>query len=161
MSIPAGFQLGLELTNILNPISQAVSSSGSLALVDAIRKAGSDSITETKLASLLGRHRIDDVIKFHFREIVAKSDQSFISRYIDIVLESGAGPTVQEALKSKNQAMFSMVIQLSGLTFAHEHESFALAIVEAIDRIVRESGGDAGIVPDYVALLGTIRACQE
>ncbi len=159
MPVPVGFQLGLELTNIVNPISQVVSALGSLALVDAIRKAGSDSITETKLASLLGRHRIDDVIKFHFRKIVAKADQSLISRYMDIVLESGAGPTVQEALK--NPALFSMVIQLSGLAFAHEHESFALAMVEAIDRIVRDSGGDVGIVPDYVALLGTIRACQE
>lgn len=159
MPVPVGFQLGLELTNIVNPISQVVSALGSLALVDAIRKAGSDSITETKLASLLGRHRIDDVIKFHFREIVSKADQSLISRYMDIVLESGAGPTVQQALK--DPALFSMVVQLSGLAFAHEQQSFALAIVEAIDRIVRDSGGDIAVVPDYVALLGTIRACQE
>ena len=159
MALPAQFQLGLELTNIVNPLSQALSALGSLALVDAIKKSGSDIITEMKLASLIGRHRIDDVIKFHFRVLVAKADQSVISRYMDIVLESGSGPTVQEAMK--NPALFSMVIQLSGLAFAHEDESLASAMVEAIDRIVRESGGDTGDVPDYVSLLGTLRACQQ
>lgn len=108
MVLPAQFQLGLELTNVLNPIGQTVSALSSLALVDAIKKSGSDVITEMRLASLIGRHRIDPIIEFHFREAVAKADQSFISRYMDIILESGAGPTVQEALK--NPALFSMVI---------------------------------------------------
>ena len=148
---PVQFQLGLELTNIVNPITQAMSALGSLVLIDAIKKSGSDFITETKLASLIGRHRIDPVIKFHFREMVAKSDQSMISRYLDIILESGSGPTVQEALK--NPALFSMVIQISGLAFAHEDESLANTIVEAMERIVRESDSDAAIVPDYVSLL--------
>ena len=159
MVLPAQFELGLELTNLVNPISQAMSALGSLAVIDAIKKSGSDFITETKLANLIGRHRIDPVIKFHFREMVAKSDQSVISRYLDIILESGSGPTVQEALK--NPALFSMVIQLSALAFAHDNESLTNAIVEAIENIVQESGGDGGIVPDYVSLLGTLRACQQ
>ena len=159
MVLPAQFQLGLELTNIVNPISQAVSALGSLAVIDAIKKSGSDFITETKLAGLIGRHRIDPVIEFHFREMVTKSDQSVISRYLDIILESGSGPTVQEALK--NPALFSMVIQLSGLAFVHEDESLANAIVYSIEKIVQESEGDVGIVPDYISLLGTLRACQQ
>lgn len=159
MPIPAQFQLGLELTNIVNPLSQAISTLGSLAVIDAVKKAGSDTITELKLASLIGRHRIDEVMKWHFKEQVAKSDQSIISRYLDIVLESGGGPTVREALK--NPALFSMVIQLSALAFSHEEESLANAIVEAIEKIVKESGKDLGMVPDYVSLLGTIRACRE
>ena len=159
MPFPAQFQLGLELTNIVNPLSQAVSAIGSLALVEAIKKAGSDVITEMKLASLIGRHRIDEVIKWHFREKVSKADRSVISRYMDIVLESGAGPTVLEAMK--NPALFSMVIQLSALAFAHEDESLASAIVEAIERTVKESGASMDSVPDYVSLLGTIRACQQ
>ena len=159
MVLPAQFQLGLELTNIVNPISQAVSAVGSLALINAIRKSGSDTITEMKLASFIGRHIIDPAMKLHFREAVSKSDQSVISRYMDIILESGSGPTVQEAIK--NPALFSMVIQLSGLAFAHEQEPLAGAIVEAMERIVRESGADVTIVPDYVTLLGTLRACQE
>ena len=159
MVLPAQFQLGLELTNIVNPISQAMSALGSLAVIDSLRKSGSDLVTETKLANLIGRHRIDPVIKFHFREMVAKSDQSMISRYMDIILESGSGPTVQEALK--NPALFSMVIQLSALAFAHDNESLANTLVEAIEKIVQESNSDICIVPDYVSLLGTLRACQQ
>ena len=159
MVVPVQFQLGLELTNIVNPISQAMSALGSLAFMDAIKKSGSDFITETKLANLIGRHRIDPVIKFHFREMVAKSDQSMISRYMDIILESGSGPIVQEALK--NPALFSMVIQLSALAFAHDNESLANILVEVIEKIVKESNSDNCIVPDYVSLLGTLRACQQ
>lgn len=108
---------------------------------------------------MIGRHRIDEVIKFRFREAVSQAEQSFISRYVDIVLESGAGPTVQESLK--NPALFSMIIQLSLLTFSHETENLANAIVEAIERIVKSSGKDIDIVPDYVSLLGTLKACQQ
>lgn len=159
MPVPVHFELGLELTNIVNPIGKALTKLGSLALMDAIQKSGSDFITEVKLANLIGRHRIDPVIEFHFREMVAKSDQSLISRYLGIIMESGSGPTVQEALK--NPPLFSMVIQLSGLAFAHQDEPLANAIVDAIEKIVQESNGDLGIVPDYVSLLGTIRACQQ
>ena len=153
------FQIGLELTNIVNPLTQAISALGSLALVDAIKKSGSDVITEMRLASLIGRHRIDEVIDFHFREVVAKADKTFISRYVDIMLESGSGPTVQEALK--NPALFSMVVQLSALCFSHEHQSLASAMVEAFERIVREAGKETESIPDYVSLLGTLRACQQ
>lgn len=50
MPLPAQFQLGLELTNIVNPLSQAIGALGSLALVSAIQKAGSDVITEIKIS---------------------------------------------------------------------------------------------------------------
>ena len=155
----ASFQLGLELTNVLNPLGQAVSALKSLGLLEAIKKSGSDAITELRLASFIGRHRIDEAMKIHFREAVAQSGWSKISRYMDIVLESGAGPTVQEALK--NPALFSMVIQLSALAFSHQDESLANAIVEATESIARKSMRDADIVPDYVSLLGTVRACQQ
>ena len=159
MVLPARFQLGLELTNIVNPISQAVSAVGSLALMDAIHRSGADVITEMSLASFIGRHLIDPTMKFHFREAAVKSDRSVMSRYLDIVLESGSGPTVQEAIK--NPALFSMVVQLSALAFAHEDESLANAIVLVMQTIVQKLGADDGIIPDHVALLGTLRACQR
>ena len=157
--MPAQFQLALELTNIVNPLSQALSAFRSLAVIDAIKKAGSDALTEMKLASWIGRLRIDEAIAVHFRHAVGKSDQHILSRYLDIVLESGAGPTVQEALK--NPAMFSMVIQLSALAFAHDKESLANAIVEAMERVVKEAGRETDMVPDYVSLLDTLQACQQ
>lgn len=40
MALPTQLELGLELTNVFNPISQAVSALGSLALVDALKRSG-------------------------------------------------------------------------------------------------------------------------
>lgn len=80
MVLPTQFQLGLELTNIVNPLTSALSKWSSLALANAVKRSGSDVITEMKLASLLGRHRIDPVMEYSFREVVAKSNQSVISR---------------------------------------------------------------------------------
>ena len=61
----------------------------------------------------------------------------------------------------QKSALFSMVIQLSALAFSQEDEPISNAIFEAIGRIVQESGRDHNLVPDYVALLGTVRACQQ
>ena len=155
----AQFQLGFELTNILNPASQAISALSSIALVDAVRKAGSDVLTEVKLASLLGKNRIASILEAHFRQAVTKSERNLISRYTEIVLESGAGPTVQNALK--DTALFSMIVQMSLLCFVHEHQPFANAMVEAIGRIVRDFKGSPQVVPDYPSLLGTMRVIQR
>ncbi|KAI4123400.1 MAG: hypothetical protein LQ347_006175, partial [Umbilicaria vellea] len=159
MVLPAQFQLALELTNIVNPLGTALSKLSSLAIIDVVKRSGADVITEMKLASLLGRHRIDPVMEYSFKAVVAKSNQSTFSRYIDIVLESGAGPTVQEALK--NPALFSMVIQLSLLAAKHTDVSLANVIVTAIENILRDAGASPERAPDYVSLLGTIRACQQ
>ena len=155
----AQFQLGFELTNILNPAAQAVSAISSIAIMDAVRKAGSDVLTEVKLASFLGKNTIHPVIKAHFRQAVAKSERSLISRYLEIVLESGAGPTVQNALK--DTALFSMIVQMSLLCSVHEHQPFANAMVEAIERIVRDFKGNPKAIPDYPSLLGTMRVIQR
>lgn len=155
----AQFQLGFELTNFLNPTTQAISAISSIAIADAVRKAGSDVLTEIKLASFLGKNRIDSILEAHFRQAVAKSERNLISRYIEIVLESGAGPTVQNALK--DTALFSMIVQMSLLCSVHEHQPFANAMVEAIQRIVRDFKGNAKAVPDYPSLLGTMRVIQR
>jgi hypothetical protein len=112
-----------------------------------------------KLASLLERHRIDPIIKHHFREVIAVSNQSAISRYLDIILKSGSGPTVHEAIK--NPTLFFMVIQLSLLAYVHEIESLANAIVLAIENMLRQFGAELDHASDYVSLLGIVRACQQ
>jgi hypothetical protein len=153
------FQLGFELTNILNPATQAISAINSIALVDAVRKAGSDVLTEVKLASILGKNCIAAKVGTHFRQAVAKSERSLISRYLEIALESGAGPTVQNALKDK--ALFSMIVQMSLLCTVHEHQPFANAMVESIERNARDFKGDPKAIPDYPSLLGTMRVIQR
>ena len=58
MPILAQFQLGLELTNIVHPLTQALWTTASLALSNDIENGASNMITEMKLASLLGNLRI-------------------------------------------------------------------------------------------------------
>ena len=150
------FQLGLELTNILNPLTSAL---GSVALIKAIRDAGSDALTELELASYLGRNRLDKSLELHFRQIVGGSEQTNLSRHLDIVIGSGAGPTVQNALKTPE--LMSMVVQLSALCFVHESQPLAQALVEAIERNLLELKTDRGKVPHYSSLSGTIRVCKQ
>ena len=159
MPMDAQFQLGFELTNVLNPASQAISAIGSIALMDAVRKAGSDVLTEIKLASLLGRFRIDSILETHFRQVVIKSERTLISRYLEIFLESGAGPTIQNALK--DIALFSMIIQMSLLCSVHEHQPLANAMVKAIEQNVKDFKGDPKAIPDFALLLGTMRVIQR
>ena len=153
------FQLGLELTNVLTPVTSAITSLASGALVKAIKQAGSDALTELELASILGRNRIDASMQLGFRQVVGRSDQTKLSHFLDIMLESGAGPTVQNALQ--NPELLSMVIQLSALLFVHESDTLASALVEAIERNLRELKADLTKVPDYASLCGTLRVCKQ
>ena len=43
------FQIGFELTSILNPATHAICALSSIALVDAVRKAGSDCSQKSSL----------------------------------------------------------------------------------------------------------------
>ncbi len=153
------FQLGLELTDVLNPLTSAISAFGSLALIKAIKSGGSDALTELELASFLGRNRIDPTMELGFRHVVGTSAQTILSRYLDIVIDSGAGPTVQNALQ--NPELLSMVIQLSLLCFVHEIDTLALAIVDAIERNLKELRADLGKIPHYPSLCGTLRVCKQ
>lgn len=152
--MPVPFQISLELTSIVKAVAVA-----SLTLAERIHKAGSDLITEQKLEVFLGRHRIDPVVDFHFRQAVQKSDQTLLSQCLEMALESGSGPTVREALKKP--ALFSTIVQLSALAFAHNHDSLANGIVNAAEKILQTAGVPLGNAPDYGSLVLTIMACQQ
>lgn len=110
------------------------------------------------MASFLGRNRIGPSIQLHVRQIVGRSEQTSLSHYFDIILDSGAGPTLPNALQ--NPELLSMVIQLSLLISVHEGETLALAIVGAIERNPRELRSDLEKIPDYHSLCGTWRVCK-
>ena len=157
--MPLQFQLSLELAKIVQPIIQGVLAVRSLALAEQIQRAGSDIITEKKLELLLGRHRIDPTVDFHFRQAVQKSDQTLLSQCLEMALESGSGPSVQEALK--NPASFSTIVQLSALAFSHNHDALANAIMTAAEKIFQTGGVPIENAPDYGLLVLTIMACQQ
>ncbi|KAF4333291.1 hypothetical protein FBEOM_12877 [Fusarium beomiforme] len=162
MPIPVGLQLGVELTNFVGPLTSTVFKLGSLAVREAIERSGSDELTELKLARILGRHKIDPALVTHFRSIVARSSHAPLSQFVkEIVLESGSGPTVNQALVSDNAALLSMVIQLSFLAFSHEQQSLSRALTQAVDEILTESKVSTRHGLNYVSLLGTVVACQQ
>ena len=97
--------LRLDLTNILVPLMGTVVNNEGVERSEAITRSGSDQLTELKLATLIGRLRIEDAIKTNFRTLVAASNQMKFSRYLqDLTLEAGAGPTIQQALTSLDPA---------------------------------------------------------
>lgn len=155
----AQFQLGLELANILTPLTSTITALGSLAVARAIKQSRSDALTELELASFLGRNRIDASLQYHFRKIVGNSSQTLLSRYLDIALDGGAGPTVQNSVQ--NPELFSMVIQLSFLCSVHEETTLAQAVVDAIERNLEKLKADLRRVPHYPSLCGTLRVCKQ
>jgi len=129
---------------------------------EAITRSGSDQLTELKLATLIGRLRIEDAIKTNFRTLVAASNQMKFSRYLqDLTLEAGAGPTIQQALTSLDPARLSMAIQISFLAFGHDHQSLAQAITQAIQEALVASNNPPERGLDYISVLGVITACQQ
>ncbi|KUL88823.1 hypothetical protein ZTR_03472 [Talaromyces verruculosus] len=101
-------------------------------------------------------------MKENFRNIVSQSHQSIISRVLQaegLILEAGAGPTVQQAITNPNPALLSMVIQMSLLASSHEQQSLAQAITTVSSD--SRTSGDATQEFDYVSVLGVITACQQ
>jgi len=165
MAFHGNANVQLDLGNIIAPLMKTalrLLNSETAEANEAIRRSGSDELTELKLAALLGRLRIDDIVKTNFRAIVASSNHSVISRFMqDLVLESGAGPTIQQALSSSNPALLSMAIQISFLAFGHGHQSLAEAITQAIEEALVLSDSPVHRGLDYVSVLGVITVCQQ
>ncbi|MCJ1311395.1 hypothetical protein MMC25_005066 [Agyrium rufum] len=149
MALSTGFQVGLELTNLLAPAAGLVTRLCNAAVEDAIKRSDSDAVTESKLAAVLGRLSIDETLKAYFRT------------YIDIALHSGAGPTIQNSLTEGNPALFFMIVQLSLLSFACKDQDLAWAIATIAETLLQSQGAELARAPDYVSLLGTIRTCRE
>ena len=154
MAVP--FQIGFELTSLVKPFIQGALA---LTLAERVQRAGSDLTTERKLEVFLGRHRIDRIVEFHFKHAVKKSDRTLVSKVLELALESGSGPTVQEALNKP--ALFSTIMQLSALAFAHNHDDLANGIVNAVEHILQTTGVPLENAPDYGSLVLTIIACQQ
>ncbi|KAK2751096.1 hypothetical protein FQN57_000171 [Myotisia sp. PD_48] len=161
MPFGTGFQLSIELTNLVSPLAGAiVNNVGSLIFAEARRKSGSDLVTELKFASTLGRNRIEGVIEPHFRGKIARSEQRQISKiFEDLLLEIGAGPTVQHCLRDR--ALFSTVIQLSALSFAHQLRTLSRNLVAAFKDMLVESGGNMEDALEEIPVLATLTACQQ
>ena len=160
MPLQSQFSLSLELTKLL-PLGSAIDA-GRQAVVNLARelqKSGSDLVVEQDLAQIFGRNSITARFESSFRTAVKESKTKQLSSYLDIVLESGAGPTVRRSLQ--NRFFFSMVVQLSLLSWAHELDSLARALAAAFERRLDDAPPDEKHFPGYDGILGTLRACRD
>jgi hypothetical protein len=157
-NLPVSLQV--ELTRFI-PAALGAAATGFRAALDLARdlkNSGSDIVVEEDLAALFGRNLIEPEIAENFsKTILPKGARySIFSESIPIVLWNGPSATVNRALKNKEY--FPMVIQISLLTAAHDVESLADGLSEALR--LRSKGLDTK-VPSSESLLGFLRACAE
>jgi hypothetical protein len=127
MPLAGQFSLSVELTKLLplGPILNTVGR-GFLNLARDLQNSGSDIVVEADLANVFGRNRIESRFESTFRTAVKESYTQRLNNFLDIILEGGAGPTVQRSLT--DQAYFSTVVQLSLLTSMLDLKSLAAGL---------------------------------
>ena len=157
MPLSSQFQLSLELTNLI-----PFGASNIVNFARALQRSGSDLVAEEDLVQIFGRNRLEERFESTFKTLVRdSSQQTILSQAIDIVIEGGAGPTVQRALKHREH--FATIVQLSMLTWVHERHSLASALITAMRR--RMQGAPTGennfSIPGETALLGFLKSCEE
>ncbi|MCJ1326683.1 hypothetical protein MMC10_003348 [Thelotrema lepadinum] len=160
------FQSSIELTRVAGPIANTIHSICSFEIATALQRSGSDATTEAILTSLLG-YRLNDAIIEPFASAVGESKRDRISIYLDILLHSGAGPSVYTALHADRRPMLAMLIQVSLLSFSCEAQGLAFKISKAAESILEEdvkhkyAGPDFGTAPVYATLMRTIIAIRQ
>ena len=140
-----GFQVSLELSRI-KPLRD-VASSAYHNLVDYARRArlsGSDIVVEEDLTTLFGRMRVSTELEEQYRDVVKIQRFTPLYKGCEIRLDAGAGPTVQNALKSR--AYMVTVIQLSMLTYFHGRSLLSKLLSRAITK--RFESRIANALPD-------------
>ncbi|MCJ1479395.1 hypothetical protein MMC13_008080 [Lambiella insularis] len=88
--------------------------------------------------------------------MVNKSAIQSLAGIAEIILEVGAGPTVQHAVK--HASFFSMLVQLSLLLWAHNVTSLADSLSKALEL---RAAGTEKTLPSYNHLTGTLRCIQQ
>ncbi|KAI4188152.1 MAG: hypothetical protein L6R41_002338 [Letrouitia leprolyta] len=153
------FSLSLELTKLI-PFGSLVTT-GSQAIVRLVRElqaSGSDFITEQDLAEVFGRNRIEPRFESTFRTAVKTSAVHKVADIAELVIESGAGPTVRRSLNEP--AYFATVVQLSLLTWTHDLTDLAKALAKSFERRA-EGATEYVALPRFDAIKGTLRAYRE
>jgi len=157
MAFSTQFAATYDITSLV-PVAPIVSvaSRGLLELVRDFQRSGSDLVTENDLAEVFGRNFISPQFASTFKTAVQKSAIHRLAGLAEIILEAGAGPSVQNAVD--RAAFFPMLVQLSALLWAHNVTSLASSLMETFER--RSSGGLKNTL-SYNNLLGTLRCIQQ
>lgn len=160
MPLDSQFSLSLELTRLL-PLGGVVNEGGRnlLNFARELQKSGSDIVVEDDLVQIFGPNRVESRFESSFRTAVRQTHVEPLSGFLDIMLEWGAGPTVRRSLQ--NPRYFSTVVQLSLLASAHDLESLASALSQALRQRLDGAPSEQQNSPGYDGLLGTLQACRD
>jgi len=164
MPFSSQFSLSLELTNLI-PIPRRITdrvSAGVSELLTAIVRSGSDPETERLTMEVFGRNTIETRMERTFREVTQFSTKrTILQESLDIVLDAGAGPTLQRALESPQY--LATVIQLSMLSWGlgGHRSDLAEALAESMRRRLEGAPRDFQIYPEKNGLKRFIKACEE
>ncbi|KAI9766212.1 MAG: hypothetical protein M1835_007226 [Candelina submexicana] len=158
MPLSSQFSITVELTKLV-PLVPVLNAGFQAAVTIArdLRKSHSDFVVEEDLAVVLGKNRISAAFETRFRELIKTSNVQQLAAYLDVVLESGAGPTVRRSLNDSRY--FSTVLQLSLLAWTHEISSLATSLAEAFRR--RGSPLEIQDTPTRDGIEGSLQACRE
>ncbi|QIW95308.1 hypothetical protein AMS68_000826 [Peltaster fructicola] len=151
------FALSLELTHLVPQIA-SVSGSVLRSVARQIRASGSDILVEDDLVAIFGRNRLDPLFESSFKTAVREKSVTPLAGLIDIVLEGGAGPTVDRSLS--HPALLSSLAQLSLLAFAHDPEPLTQLLRRSLEgRAV--GSNELPLLPQFDQLKGTLQAIGE
>ncbi|MCJ1388187.1 hypothetical protein MMC18_001032 [Xylographa bjoerkii] len=158
MAFSSQFALSYGLDKLL-PVVPFVNfaSEGLLELVRVHKRSGSDLPTEYELAHMLGRNKINAQFGNSFKTAIRQS--TVVRRVYDIaelVLEAGAGPTVEHSIS--RIPFSSMVIQVSLLLWSHQIDSLVKGVGKLIQRGTQVKQMS---LPSSEALLGTFRSIRQ
>ncbi|MCJ1334499.1 hypothetical protein MMC10_011211 [Thelotrema lepadinum] len=160
MTKSVGVQLSLELTRL----PQLLSGSGRtvtsiINYARELRKSGSDVVTEADLRSVFGRMRIEQSLSDQFRDAVKTQNFAPLENASEIRLDSGAGPTMQNALRETEY--LSTVIQLSMLAYFHNRSQLATMISDAMSQRFDENVPDSLPSPGQDTIINTLGAISS
>ena len=172
MSLLSQLSLSVELTKLLPVTGVAAVTSAAYVFKWAreLQASGSDIVLEEDIAEVFARNKIDPMFEEEFRKAVTPSktasDNSSIyslGKLLPIVLQIGAGPTIQRALTKQSAHCLPTVIQLSLLAATHDLQSLSEGLAAEALRL-RSQDRSTGIESSHItskSLLGLLTACSD
>ncbi|EXJ73847.1 uncharacterized protein A1O5_03609 [Cladophialophora psammophila CBS 110553] len=155
----AGFQLALELSNVL-PIKDLAASAFTTLLNMArdLRNSGSDIVVEADLASIFGRGQVSLELEKAFKAKVHITKITPLCEGSEIELRTGPGPTVTRAFQDVQY--FATIVTLSALCYFSSREDLARMIASAMVKRCEANIPGATNPPGYEGLENTLAACS-
>ncbi|KIW76396.1 hypothetical protein Z517_11142 [Fonsecaea pedrosoi CBS 271.37] len=155
----AGFQLALELSNVL-PVKEvtAFAYTALLNLARELSNSGSDIFVEADLASIFGRSPISRELERAFKDKVHISTVTTLHEGSEIQLRTGPGPTVIRAFQDSRY--FATIVTLSALSYFTPRDDLARMIANGMAKRAEAKIPGASIPPAYEGIEKTLAACS-